>query len=207
MKVYVDSRESDARKKLAKKHWEVEIKELPIGDYIYNDIVVEYKNMPDFLGSIRDNRLKKETVEQAKEFKHHYLVLEGNVDKTLRELDYAGIQFTKAEYNGALTSILTYTRVLPSTNPSHSFKLMDLLFKKLSDGKDRTIIPPEKPSSNPVYNYVASVYKVGDVRAKAIIDTLNLSTLKDLLNVEESDLLQVNGVGKDTSRRIMEAIR
>ena len=207
MKVIVDSRESESRKKIASKHWNIEIQELPIGDYVYKDTVIEYKTMNDFLSSIRDNRLKKETISQAMEYPHHYLLLEGDVDKTLRELDYKGVLFTKAEYNGAITSLLTYTQIIPATNPSHAFRLMDLLFKKLYDGKNRMILPVEKPSTNPVYNYLAGVYKVGDVRASKIIQSLKLNNLEDLLNLTEKDLLNIDGIGKDTARRVMEAIR
>ena len=109
-------------------------------------------------------------------------------------------------FNGALVSISTYTNVLQAGNQHQAFEIMDLIFRKTNDGKNRLQLPVEKPSNNPVFNYLAGIYKVGSDRANLIIDALELHNLNELMVITKEDLLSIDGIGETTANRVMEAI-
>ena len=60
--------------------WDMEVKQLQYGDYVCGNTVIEYKTTLDFINSIMDGRLKKETIDQANHFPYHYVLIVGDVD-------------------------------------------------------------------------------------------------------------------------------
>lgn len=203
--VFVDSRETKPRINAAKKRWNTVVKQLPVGDYICDGkIAIEYKTMSDFLSSIRDGRLKKESINQL-DFPYHYVVVVGNIDATLRSLR-GKYGYTKSEFNGALSSLLTYTKVIPASNMNHAFNLMDMVFNKCLDGKDRTIQSHSKLNSNPCFNYLAFIPGVGESRAKLITEELGLNNAHDLFTVTRDDLMSINGIKDKLADKILKEL-
>lgn len=206
LNVFVDDREGD-RIETAKKWWNAIPAHLDVGDYICNGkIVIEYKRMDDFLNSIRDGRLKRESLNQAELFDYHYVMIVGNLRTTIAQLRKNGVIFSEAEYNGAVTSLSTYTNLLWADNKSQAFKMMDMIFRKCSDGKDRSLQDIPKPSRNPVLNYLASCTNMNTVRAKNIVDSLGLTKGTDLFTLTKEDLLTVKGIGDKIADNVIEDI-
>lgn len=204
--VLADSHESKPRINAAKKRWNTVVKQLDVGDYICDGkVVVEYKTMPDFLSSMRDGRLKRESINQLA-FPYHYIVVVGDVDTTIKSLRYKNIYYTKAEYNGALSSLLTYTKVIPASNMNHAFNLMGMVFDKCLDNKDRTIPSHPKPSSNPCFNFLAFIPGIAEERAKLITEELELNTAQDLFTVTKEDLMGVSGIKEKLADKIMKRL-
>ena len=79
MEVVIDSREHH-RIKTAKQYYtehdcKVQIKELPIGDYLFdNQVVFEYKTQTDFINSVRDNRVFRQTIRQQEHYPYHFVI-------------------------------------------------------------------------------------------------------------------------------------
>jgi len=80
-KIIVDFREKNSRlpSHLFKRGFNVEFRELKIGDYIIGDVVIERKEVHDFLGSIINKRVMKQLLELS-QHKSKFLFIEGYFD-------------------------------------------------------------------------------------------------------------------------------
>ena len=78
IKIIIDYRERNSlvASHLIKLGFEIEFKELKIGDYIVKDVVIERKTIPDFISSIINKRLLKQ-IEELKQFENKLLIIEG----------------------------------------------------------------------------------------------------------------------------------
>ena len=76
MKVEIDVREKDSRKESAyqffvNKDYEVSVRQLPIGDYIFDKkIVYEWKTANDMIQSIMDGRVFKQA-KRMRQYPYH----------------------------------------------------------------------------------------------------------------------------------------
>lgn len=208
LNVQVDYHESTSRQNKAAKRWNTTVEELPIGDFVCeHQVAVEYKTMPDFISSVMDGRLKEESLNQMEVFPHHYVMVEGNIDATLKQLRYTNVSFTKNQYNGAITSLLQYTKVIHATNEHHAFELMDSLFHKCLDGKDRTIHKVTKYGNNPCLNYIASIPQIGEDTASWIVNQYEPKKLSDLLDIGYDELTNVKGISDKKANKIIEYLK
>ncbi|MFQ6025752.1 MAG: ERCC4 domain-containing protein [Nitrosopumilaceae archaeon] len=99
----------------------VELKNLPIGDYIVApETVVERKTIRDLISSIFDGRLFDQCNRLKEHFEHPVILMEGNVD----EID----EFAENPlvFYGAVSSILTDFKipVIPTPTASHTAKFL-----------------------------------------------------------------------------------
>jgi len=80
-KIIVDFREKSSRLPalLFKCGFDVDFRELKVGDYIVGDVVIERKEVRDFVGSIINRRLVKQLLELA-QIENKFLFVEGELD-------------------------------------------------------------------------------------------------------------------------------
>ncbi len=107
--VYADSREAPSRVNsyIEELGALVYLKQLKVGDYIASDRVgIERKTIPDFLGSVMNQRLFKQLGELADTFENPVLILEGNPELIWHE---SGMH--PNAIRGALASITVDHRV------------------------------------------------------------------------------------------------
>lgn len=217
MKIIVDGRERKRipyLKKLCKTWgWEYEVQQLKVGDFVCGNTVIEYKTMTDFFSSIRDGRLKKETINQANHYPYHFVLIVGDFYKDVRWFNKFGSRtggvtnFFIPEVCGAISSTVLYTNVILCPDTRFAFQLMKRLFEKCNKDKKKVVVPVEKLSSNPVYNFLACSYGVGNTVAEKVVDTLELTNLVQLCQVTEEELLSVPLVGKGRAKTILKAIK
>ena len=83
-KIIVDYRERNSMiaAKLIKHDLDLEFKQLPIGDYIIKDVVIERKTVQDFLSSMLSQRLRKQLLELG-QFPKRLLLIEGLEEREL----------------------------------------------------------------------------------------------------------------------------
>src|SRR5574340_515748 len=123
LRMVIDERERksgipDLLKKVGVK---VELKNLPIGDYIVaSETVVERKSIHDFISSVFDGRL----FDQCNRLKEHYenpaIIVEGNID----EIDK--ITENPLVFYGAISAVALDFKipVVPTPNASSTAKLL-----------------------------------------------------------------------------------
>ena len=210
-KITIDSREQN-RINHAKNYYEiqgytVEVKELPTGDYVFDDqVVMEFKTWPDFMASITDGRLWNESQKQMENYDIHFIVIHGTNRDYNDAFQHVGIE--EKHVNGAIARLLTYTKIIRGTGTlTDTFELMRITAEKCLD--EKTIVKQfDTKTVNPAFNFLA--YCVDDIkgeRAKSIVNYLHLETLEDLLNLDTEKLKTVPGIGDKLSEKILNAIK
>lgn len=210
LKLTLDSREKDRRESATKyftgQGITVEIAELPIGDYIFNDqVVMEFKTWSDFMSSITDGRLWNETQKQMENYEIHFVVLHGTNRDYQEAFQHNGLE--EKHITGAISRLLTYTKIIRGTTTlQDTFELMKTTAEKCLD--DKTLCRQFGTKSiNPAFNFLA--YCVDDIkgeRAKSIVNFLNLNTLQDLMKLDHASLTSVPGIGDVLANRILAAL-
>lgn len=206
--VMVDSRETEHRKKLAKKHFNnITIKQLDYGDYVYKNIAVEFKTVKDFIGSVKEKRIFNQAIGMNEEYSKHYIIVYGNVSATLRELYRLRHVFTIGQYLGAVASLSQVTHVLKVDNEAQAFKLAKALFEKSTDGKNRTTKKTNIKNKNKIVGVLSYIGGINSTRAELLVDELDIKTLDDLMQLSEEDICNVKGFGDKTAQNIIKWLK
>ena len=190
---------------------DVEVTNLQIGDYIFdNKVVFEFKTIADFVASIQDNRVFNEAINQAENYDYQFVIIQGDeatrakalaMSRNYHEITYFG-------YLGAISSLNRYTTVIESYSPfiNEAYYRMMITAKKALSTKP-IVKRFGKKDKNPAFNFLChDIYGINYKKAQLITDTLQLHTLNDLMKLTIEDLTQIEGIGEKTANNILQAI-
>lgn len=211
--VIVDSREKPSRIRHATQYftehnYDVSVKELTIGDYLFNDkCVFEYKTISDFISSVIDGRVFNQCINQSEAYPYHFCIIVGSNYDVKRALDYAP-GFTVQQYLGAIARLNTYTTVINSTGgQANSFYQMMTQSEKCLDGRGKVKQYSHK-SRNTAFNVLAyCIPRVSSTRAENICETLGLENIYDVAFLTTEQLQTVDGIGPKLASEIIHHIR
>ena len=219
MKVFIDSREQSRIKQASEYYTEqgltVEVQELPIGDYLFSNgedsVCFEFKTIADFISRIQDKRVFNEALNQAENYNHHFVVIQGDESTRAKCLAFTKNYrpVTIFQYHGAIASLNRYTTVLESYSSfiDEAFYKMLVQARKCLSSKPIVRKFPKK-TSNPAFNYLSGCIRgVNYKKANAIVNTYHLESLADLMQLTEEDLMEIDGIGEKNAERILEAIQ
>jgi ERCC4-type nuclease len=214
-KVVIDSREqsriTSATQYYENQGYEVEVTELPIGDYIFNNqVCFEYKTIPDFISSIQSGRVFNQDINMAENYDYHYVIIQGDEHTRSRSLgmsrNYIPVNIT--QYLGAIASLNRFTTVIESYNPiiEEAYYRMQITAHKALMNKPLVKKFPKK-HRNPALNFLCySIYGINYKKAQVIVDTYELESLDELFELTKEKLLNIEGIGEKTAQNIIEAI-
>ena len=215
MKVQIDSREKD-RVQSAKDYYqqqglEVEICELEIGDYIFdNKVCYEFKTTADFVASIQDGRVFNQAINMAETYPYNFVIIQGDdhsrakaiaMSRNYQEITYYG-------YLGAIASLNRFVTVIESYSPfiNEAYYRMLINAKKSLNTKPIVKKFPRK-EKNPAFNWLCyCCYGINHKRASDIVRTLHLKTMEDLLYLDYDKLTSIDGIGSKMANRILDTI-
>lgn len=223
MDLEIDVRESDSRKESAyqffiDKEYDVAVRKLPIGDFIFDKkIVFEWKTANDMIASIMDGRVFKQA-KRMRQYPYHYIIVVGNVFDEIKARysdwenpHYARYRkkgqrtFTVNNYIGGLANLYEQDSVIHVENQHQAFTLMWYMSQNILK-KDRDAKSVDKPvckMTDAVSTFLCCIDGVSVKTALLIKNHLKLETLKDLLDIEYEDLIKIKGVGKVTADKVM----
>lgn len=222
MRLLIDFREnSRAKDAIAHFHYEpliekIDVLELPTGDFIFRneegkEVVFEYKTIPDFFSSINDNRIFNESIDQQREFEHHFVIVVGTTGEITRERNkryqMGRGQVSKKQVMGVICSLNTYTTVIRADTQKEAFDYMLTQARKCFENK-MLVKRFNKSEGNLAFRFLCyCVDGVGEKTAENLVFNLGLVTLDDLMNLTEKRLTSVDGVGIKTAKKIMFELR
>ena len=201
LRIIIDERErkSGIPKLLQKIGINVEVKRLPIGDYIVShETVVERKSISDFISSIFDGRLFDQCNRLKEHFQFPIILFEGNVD------EIETITENPLVFYGALSTIAVEFKIpiIPTPNASHTAKLLVALSSRKDSIKGPLLKKIRK--SNDIQKQQLSVLcslpGVGEKTAIRLLEKFG-SPLK-VLSASTKDLSKISGLGESRAKKI-----
>jgi len=201
-KILIDNREnrSSIPQIFEDNDWDITYFNLPSGDYVYKEIVVERKTPEDFMQSVYNNRLFKEIQQMHTDpnnFRYIYIVVQGDVSdliKLSRNIKQVQAIQVSCQRRGA-PILFTGSKM-----PDSFYSMMEFLITKHYDGKDRTpfSFTYRKISTDNEYKITTNAligYKlIGEELAKKLLK--HFGSMRKLHNASIEELMQVEGIGK-----------
>ena len=188
------------------KGYTVNTEKLPTGDYIFNDqVVMEFKTFGDFFASITDGRLWNESQKQMENYEIHFVVIHGSNRDYKQAIQHTGLE--DKHIIGAIARLNTYTKIIRGTTTlQDTFELMRITAEKCLD--DKTLCRQFGTKSvNKAFDCLSCcVDDIKGERAKAIVNTLGLETIRDVTELTHEDLVKVPGIGDVLAKKVLDAI-
>jgi Fanconi anemia group M protein len=214
MKIIVDTRErkSGITIDLAKKGFDVEVKQLLSADFIIktkdksgkiHTVGIEKKTQLDFLNSIMDKRILKQLLELKKNFTMQLLIIEGDRNiYTLRNFHPNAIRGMLASIAIDFQIPILYTKTSKDTA-----SLLSVIAKRLDKPtKHFSLLPKRKaPTLKEQQEYlVETLPGVGPKLAKSLLK--HFKTIKNIFISTEEELKKVDKMGERKAERIIDTI-
>ena len=205
VKILVDYREkpSGVPDLLVKKAVDVELRELKSGDYLINkQIRIERKTKEDFVQSLISNRLFNQCQRMKRSSERPLLIIEGDPYTTKHNINSKAIK-------GAILSVSVSWQipVLITADKSETADMILLASKQMLQEKIPVIrlgYKPKRNRSRKLY-FIQGLPAVGPVLAIRLLE--KFSSIKQIINVSEKELLDIEGVGKEKAKRIIDFIK
>ena len=182
----------------------LEIKTLPIGDYIVApETVVERKTISDLVSSVFDGRL----FDQCNRLKEHYqfpiLLIEGNIDE-IEELTENSLVFY-----GAISSIALDFKipVIHTPNASHTAKLLMSMCSRKDASKGPFIKKIRKSNDlqKQQLSMLCSLPGVGEKTAIRMLEKFGTPLM--VLSSSITELSKVSGLGEARAKNIKKILQ
>lgn len=204
MQIIVDYRErSSGLIELLQESLEVEIRYLPHGDYLLNGrIIVERKTARDFLISIVDQRLFRQTAKLKGTSLWSVLLIEGN-------LFHTGLCFSPEAIKGALLSLQAIWQ-LPIVFTRTREETRDALVTICRQEKISTDVVPLRGGYRPRRLKTRQLYLlqglpgIGPVLAKRLHE--HFGSPNRIMAASMDDLAEVKGMGPEKAQLIREVL-
>jgi Fanconi anemia group M protein len=161
------------------KNFQINFKELKIGDYLIKDTIIERKTIIDFSNSMVNGRLKKQ-LEEIKQYPNYLLIIEGNINKIKN--------IHKNAIKGFILSILTNYKV-PIIFTNDEEETAEYLTILANQQKKENKINPTKKCLTKEERQLFILQSFPNIGPKKSKELLNkFKTLKNIFNEKEENL-------------------
>jgi DNA excision repair protein ERCC-4 len=201
MRMVIDEREKksgipDLLKEIGVK---VEMKSLPIGDYIVaSETVVERKSVHDFISSVFDGRLFDQCNRLKEHFEHPAIIIEGDIGEINQ------ITENPLVFYGAVSSVALDFKipVLPTPNASNTAKLLIAMCAR--QGKTKGPFLKKIRKSGNIHNQQLSVLcslpGVGEKLASRMLE--KFGSPSNSFSASITELSKIEGMGESRAQKI-----
>jgi Fanconi anemia group M protein len=202
-KIIVDYREKNSlvASYLIKQGFEVEFKELKIGDYLVKDVIIERKTVQDFISSMINHRLINQ-IEELKQYENKLLIIEGISEQELYREENTNIN--PNAIRGFLLSILLSHKIplIFSKNSEDTAKFINVLSKRKNkeinlNAKKKTLNKKEQ-----LQFIIESFPGIGPKKAKKLLE--KFGSIQNIITASTEDLKDILGVQAENIREIIE---
>ncbi|MEM0485372.1 MAG: ERCC4 domain-containing protein [Thermoplasmata archaeon] len=212
--IVVDDREKESVvvRQLQKMGVELSFQHLEIGDYILGDVVIERKEVNDYVSSLIDGRLQKQLYHLSYHYPYSILIVEGYVEEVLlhRKIHRSAYlsSLASAIYKRAPEGQMGVVSVLTFPTPFDTSLFLYHLHKKIEEGGVRLPVIVKKKGSlmkERVVNIVCSLPGISEVKAKRLLQ--KFKSVHRIVNASVKELMEVDGIGEKTAKEIYEVVR
>jgi ERCC4-related helicase len=203
--VFADTREGNSKviRHLSEMEIDVKVQAMAVGDYqVSDEVVIERKTAKDFVDSIVDKRLFKQARSLMEEFKRPLIILEGD--------DLYNGMINPNAIRGSIASIaLDFgISIIPTRNAQDTAAMIKRIAIREQSGEKTPIqIRTDKKPVNlweQQLFIIESLPNIGPVNAKNLLE--HFGTVANIINASESQLQEVEGIGKKTAANIHKVV-
>lgn len=203
--VFADTREGNSKviRHLSEMEIDVKVQAMAVGDYqVSDEVVIERKTAKDFVDSIVDKRLFKQARSLMEEFKRPLIILEGD--------DLYNGMINPNAIRGSIASIaLDFgISIIPTRNAQDTAAMIKRIAIREQSGEKTPIqIRTDKKPVNlweQQLFIIESLPNIGPVNAKNLLE--HFGTVANSINASESQLQEVEGIGKKTAANIRKVV-
>lgn len=203
--VFADTREGNSKviRHLSEMEIDVKVQAMAVGDYqVSDEVVIERKTAKDFVDSIVDKRLFKQARSLMEEFKCPLIILEGD--------DLYNGMINPNAIRGSIASIaLDFgISIIPTRNAQDTAAMIKRIAIREQSGEKTPIqIRTDKKPVNlweQQLFIIESLPNIGPVNAKNLLE--HFGTVANIINASESQLQEVEGIGKKTAANIRKVV-
>jgi len=201
LRIIVDERErkSGIPELLKSVGLNVEMKTLPVGDYIVApETIVERKSIRDLMSSVFDGRLFDQCSRLKEHFEHPIVLVEGNVDE-IEEITENPLIF----YGALSTVVLDFKiPVIPTPNATHTAKLLVSLCSR-KDSIKGPFLKKIKKSPDLQKQQLSVLCSLPGIGEKLAVRMLaKFGTPFKAFTATTSELAKVEGLGEARAKKI-----
>ena len=198
--VCVDYREEKIANLLEKMGCKIVRMNLPIGDFVVNDVGIERKSFEDFISSIIDGRIFEQANSLSSAFKKPIIIVEGFgvVERIHENSFYATLAYIVSKSN---------VTIFRTKNEEETAKLIYWIARKEfeNSGNVGFKIKEKKVSVQNIQERILAAFPgISTVLSKRILK--KFGSLKKFFNASEKELMEVDGIGEKTAKRIRKII-
>ena len=201
IRIIIDERErkSGIPKLLEAVGVNIQVKTLPIGDYIVShETIVERKSISDLISSVFDGRLFDQCTRLKNHFQFPIILVEGNVD------EIESITENPLVFYGALSTVAIDFKIpiIPTPNAAHTAKLLISLASRKESIKGPLLKKIKKSNDlqKQQLSVLSSLPGVGEKIAVRMLEKFG-SPLK-VLSASTKDLAKISGLGESRAKKI-----
>ncbi|QLH02469.1 heavy metal resistance protein CzcA [Nitrosopumilus cobalaminigenes] len=181
----------------------IEMKTLPIGDYIVApETIVERKSIRDLMASVFDGRLFDQCSRLKEHFEHPVVLMEGNVDE-IEEITENPLIFY-----GAISSVVLDFQipVIPTPSATHTAKLLVSMCsrKDVSKGPFLKKIKKSSDLEKQQLSVLCSLPGIGEKFAVRMLE--KFGTPLKVFSATTADLAKVEGLGDARAKKIKKTL-
>lgn len=190
IKVIVDYREKNSLviSELINLGCEIEMKNLPVADFLIKNIAIERKTVSDFVSSMINKRLLRQ-LEELKQYTSRLLIIEGIDEQELYNDENTGINSNAIR--GFLLSILLRYKIpiLLTKNYEDTAKFILLLAKKQKKEISLRAMKKTLNKKERLQFILEGFPSIGPKTAKKLLS--HFDTLKNIINASEEELKEL----------------
>ncbi len=179
--------------------YEIEFRQLAVGDYEVGGVVIERKTVSDFKSSIVNKRIVSQLLE-LKQYRKSFLIVEGIVEEDV----YSG-QIHENAFRGFMLSVLLEfgVGVIYTHDAEDTAKYIDVLVRRREKGEIGIRASKILLSKKEQQQFILEGFpNVGAVKAKALLK--KFGSLKGVFNASLEELNEMLGVRAEEFRKLLE---
>ena len=181
----------------------IEMKTLPIGDYIVApETIVERKSIRDFMASVFDGRLFDQCSRLKEHFEHPIILMEGNVDEIEEIIE------NPLTFYGALSTVAIDFKipVIPTPSAAHTAKLLVSMCSR-KDAPKGPYLKKIKKSSDLEKQQLSVLCSLPGIGEKFAVRMLTkFGTPLKVFSATTTELAKVEGLGESRAKKIKKTL-
>jgi DNA excision repair protein ERCC-4 len=181
----------------------IEMKTLPIGDYIVApETIVERKSIRDLMASVFDGRLFDQCTRLKEHFEHPVVLMEGNVDEIEEIMDNPMI------FYGAISTVVLDFKipVIPTPSAAHTAKLLVSMCSR-KDASKGPFLKKIKKSPDLERQQLSSLCSLPGVGERFAVRMLEkFGTPLKVFTATTAELAKVEGLGEARAKKIKKVL-